>query len=56
VAWATGSPEWVEERLRARVDARSRRDFAAADSIRLELEAAGVVVEDTSGGTRWKFR
>ncbi|MEO5509469.1 MAG: cysteine--tRNA ligase [Longimicrobiales bacterium] len=45
---------WVEERLIARRDARGRRDFAAADAIRDEIAAAGVVVEDTPQGPRWK--
>ena len=49
-----GFANWVEERIAARADARSRRDFAAADRIRDELAAAGVVVEDTAGGVRWK--
>jgi cysteinyl-tRNA synthetase len=45
---------WVEEKLLERQAARGRRDFAAADAIRAELTAAGVVIEDTAGGTRWK--
>lgn len=45
---------WVEERLAARRDARARRDFAAADAIRGELAARGVVVEDSAGGTTWR--
>ena len=45
---------WVEERLAARAAARARRDFAAADAIRSELDGRGVVIEDTSSGTRWK--
>jgi len=44
---------WVEEKLAARRDARSHRDFGAADAIRDELLAAGIVVEDTADGTRW---
>ena len=55
---ATGpDPElsrWVEGRLTARKDARSRREFAAADAIRAELESKGVAIEDTPQGTKWK--
>lgn len=47
--------EWVEERLARRQLARARRDFAAADSIRDELASAGVIVEDTPHGPRWKL-
>ena len=49
-----GFARWVEDRIAARTEARGRRDFAAADRIRDELAAAGVVVEDTAGGVRWK--
>jgi len=45
---------WVEERIQARREARSRRDFAAADAIRGELEERGISIEDTPQGTRWK--
>ncbi len=45
---------WVEERLAARQAARKKRDFAAADAIRKEIEAKGVILEDTPQGTRWK--
>src|SRR5688572_17121888 len=45
---------WVEERIAARQAARARRDFAASDTIRGELTSAGVVVEDTPQGPRWK--
>jgi cysteinyl-tRNA synthetase len=44
---------WVEERLAARKRARAERDFAAADAIRDELAAAGVVIKDTPRGTTW---
>jgi cysteinyl-tRNA synthetase len=45
---------WVEERLAARREARARRDFAAADAIRGELDGKGIAIEDTPQGTRWK--
>jgi len=45
---------WVEERLTARRDARARRDFSAADAVRDELVARGILIEDTASGTRWR--
>ncbi|HEV7387656.1 MAG TPA: cysteine--tRNA ligase [Gemmatimonadaceae bacterium] len=47
---------WVEERITARKDARSRREFAEADRIRAEIEARGVAIEDSPHGTKWKVR
>jgi cysteinyl-tRNA synthetase len=40
----------IEERRAAR----RRRDFAAADRIRDDLAARGVLLEDSATGTRWK--
>jgi cysteinyl-tRNA synthetase len=37
-----------------RDDARSRGDYAAADTIRDTLKAQGIVLEDTPGGTVWR--
>jgi len=39
--------------LEQRAAARARKDFAASDSIRDQLSAAGVKVEDTPDGARW---
>lgn len=47
---------WVRERLDARKDARTRRDFATADAIRGELDARGVEIKDTAQGTTWRVR
>jgi cysteinyl-tRNA synthetase len=59
--WRTGSDDrlrgvvdaLVQVTLDARQAARARKDFAAADAIRDQLKAAGVVVEDTPAGPRW---
>jgi len=42
--------------LEQRQAARVRKDFAAADAIRDQLQEAGVVVEDTPRGPRWELR
>ena len=43
----------VHVALEQRAAARGRKDFAAADAIRAQLAAAGVIVEDTPSGPRW---
>jgi cysteinyl-tRNA synthetase len=62
------APPWRDERradltpvvdalvrvaLEQRQEARSRKDYGAADAIRDRLAAAGVAVEDTPTGPRW---
>ena len=44
----------VEALLEARVQARTAEDWAASDRIRDELDALGVVVQDTPEGTIWR--
>ncbi len=39
--------------LEQRAQARSRKDWAAADAVRDQLKQAGVMVEDTPQGPRW---
>jgi cysteinyl-tRNA synthetase len=46
----------VEARIAARAEARARKDWAAADAVRLELDAQGIVLMDTLGGSTWRMR
>jgi cysteinyl-tRNA synthetase len=46
--------EEIERLIEDRHAARRRRDFAAADRIRNDLAARGVLLEDGTSGTRWK--
>ena len=46
----------VEARIAARADARTRKDWAAADAIRVELDAQGIVLMDTPQGSTWRMR
>jgi cysteinyl-tRNA synthetase len=48
----------LEPELQALLDgrqaARKAREFGRADELRQQLETRGIVLEDTSGGTRWR--
>jgi cysteinyl-tRNA synthetase len=47
-------PEEIDRLVAARQDARKRRDFSEGDRIRQQLLQAGIVLEDSPSGTRWK--
>lgn len=50
----TPAAEFIEQKINERRAAKARRDFAAADAIRAELAAQGVILEDSATGTAWR--
>jgi cysteinyl-tRNA synthetase len=44
----------INEQIQARIAAKQAKNFAAADAIRKELLAAGIVLEDSAQGTTWR--
>jgi cysteinyl-tRNA synthetase len=44
----------VERLIAERAQAKKSRNFARSDQIRQELLEAGIILEDTKEGTRWK--
>jgi cysteinyl-tRNA synthetase len=44
----------IEKKIDEMKAARSRRDFKASDAIRAELTAAGIIIEQTKDGIRWR--
>jgi cysteinyl-tRNA synthetase len=49
-------PDYIEESIRRRNQARKDKDWREADRIRAELSAKGIVLEDSAGGTVWKVK
>lgn len=47
---------YIESQLEKREAARAGKDFATADAIRDELDAAGIAIEDGPSGPRWRRR
>jgi len=44
----------IERLIEERQEARRRRDFSTADQVRDDLEKRGIILEDSTSGTRWK--
>ncbi len=48
------SDEEIDQKIKDRNLARSEKDFALSDQIRNELEAHGIILEDSAEGTSWR--
>ena len=48
------SDETVNQKIAEMEAARNARNFKASDAIRAELTAAGIIVENTKEGVRWR--
>jgi cysteinyl-tRNA synthetase len=48
------SDEAIDSLIQQRLDARKKKDWAEADRIRDELQAAGILLEDGAQGTSWR--
>ena len=48
------SDDDIEAKIIARKEARANKDFAASDMIRDELQAAGIILEDSAAETIWR--
>jgi cysteinyl-tRNA synthetase len=55
-SWFRGGEDGgdIDARVQARTEAKKNRDFVAADRIRDELKAEGIVLEDGPQGTTWR--
>ncbi|RJQ18750.1 MAG: cysteine--tRNA ligase [Nitrospiraceae bacterium] len=50
------SEEALLQKIAGRQEAREQKDWAKADTIRKELEAGGIILEDKKDGTTWKVK
>ena len=46
----------IENKLNARKDARTNKDWATSDQIRDELDAQGILIMDTADGVEWRVK
>lgn len=48
--------EFIEAKIAERAAAKKAKNYALADAIRKELSDMGIILEDTSAGTKYKFK
>ena len=46
----------INQKINDRNNARKKRDYKLADTIRKELENSGVIIEDQQDKTNWKYK
>jgi cysteinyl-tRNA synthetase len=49
-------PKWIESEIEKRKEAKKNRDYEAADKIRDNLLASGIIIKDLPGKTVWDVR
>ncbi len=49
-------PAELEHLLAERETARSAKNWSESDRLRIELESAGLIINDTADGQEWEFR
>ncbi len=55
VTGSSNEDKWIDEQILLRNEARTKKEFAIADTIRKELADQGIILEDRPDGTtRWK--
>jgi cysteinyl-tRNA synthetase len=50
-----GAEPFIELLIETRRDLRAAKQYEMADKLRKQLEALGVILEDTPSGTKWKM-
>ncbi len=50
------SEEFIEKKIKERLEAKQKGDYKLADKIRVELASKGVIIEDKKEQTTWKFK
>lgn len=48
------TPEYIEQQIQARANAKKNKDFALADKIRTDLAAQKIILKDSALGTQWE--
>ena len=46
----------IKSKIKDRENAREKGDYKLADSLRKELESAGVIIEDKGNKTTWRYK